>query len=69
MLLPKYIVNFCCCLRQKVNKLIVFLEMWFQRLPGVIGYALSELLLSEYIDNYCCCLQEKANKLIVLVEM
>ena len=38
----QYIVNYCCCLQQKVNKLMVLLEMYFQRLFVVIGYIDSE---------------------------
>ena len=70
MLLPKYIVIFCCCLRQKVHKLIVFVEMWFQRLSW--GNQLSRFRISycqQYLVNFCCCLRQKVNKLILFVEM
>ena len=42
MLLSKYIVNFGCCLILKIKELIVFVEMCFQRLSGVIRYIDSE---------------------------
>ena len=41
-IVPKILVNYCYCLQQKVNKLIVLLEMCFQRSSGVIGYIDSE---------------------------
>ena len=34
----QYIVKFGCCLILKIKELIVFVEMYFQRLSWVIGY-------------------------------
>ena len=41
----QYIVNYCCCLQQKVNKLIILLEIWFQRLSRPNRVSISEYVI------------------------